>query len=122
MTDLADRLRAALDHAEAVARAATPGPWRREHPDWPNTSIGNGDRTVIASAAGHGGSWPSAEDAAHIAANGPDVALRAIAAHRQIVDVHSDNCGSCDACGEVRGSEFLSVPFPCPTLLVIASI
>ncbi len=88
MSDLADQLRAALDRAEAVARAATPGPWRREHPDWPNTSIGNGHRTVIASAVGHGGSWPSAQDAAHIAANGPDVALRTIAAHRRIVGLY----------------------------------
>ncbi len=114
--DLVDQLLAALDRAEATARAATPGPWCREHPDWPNTSIGNGHRTVIASAAGHGGSWPTAEDAAHIAANGPDVALRAIAAHRRIVDRHQRGVSHPDECGRCNDS------YPCDDLRDLAAI
>lgn len=84
MTGLVEWLTAQLDADEALARAATPGPWRRTHLEWPrNTSISGGDgRRVVVSCVG----FPSAADADHILANDPAAVLRTVAAHREILD------------------------------------
>jgi hypothetical protein len=88
-TDLADRLLAALDHAEAVARAASPGPWRlTPNGEVESAPLTEGDwmRAHIAGYFGHYEVQTPAADCAFIAANDPGHVLRAVAAHRQIVD------------------------------------
>lgn len=82
---LVERLRAALDRAEEIARAATPGPWHAGNA----TELGAADvyagREAVTSA--YAEPCCSYEDAVHMAANGPDVVLRTVAAHRKILDL-----------------------------------
>jgi hypothetical protein len=66
---LVDRIRAEIDEREALARAT-------QEPD----AAGWWEPADLAS-----GGYIPREDAAYIAANGPDVALRTIQAHREMV-------------------------------------
>lgn len=70
MTDLADRLRAALDHAEAVARDAQTAGLDDEWPFWIDR---DGDWEFEAA-----GAWRNQFK--------PAACLRTIAAHREIVE------------------------------------
>jgi hypothetical protein len=91
MTDLVDRLRAALDHAEEAARAASPGPWRLlEDGEVESAPLTEGDwmRAHVAGYFGHYEVRTPEEDCAFIAANDPVHVLRTIAAHRRIVERH----------------------------------
>lgn len=82
-----------LDQLEAIAKAATPGPWRVE--------VGNfNKRGTILTSAPEGESWTSpnhtpiacshlfserhAEDWTHIAATSPDVVLALVAAAKEL--------------------------------------
>ncbi len=89
MTDIADRLNAALDLAEQNARAASPGPWRFT-PDGEVESapLTEGDwmRAKVAGYFGHYEVRTPEGDRAFIAANDPPHVLRTIAAHRDIVE------------------------------------
>lgn len=79
--DLLDRLNAALDERERLARAATPGPWHAldggvvddDHEQWP----------VADTDSKH-----NREDRVFIAANDPTHVLRVITAHREVLRHH----------------------------------
>jgi hypothetical protein len=108
VTTLADRIRAALDETERVARAATPGPWRWG--DWSATfGTLEQDPYVLERAPGLG-PFPAlrhrdndaeqvlytepgvdhdeAANRTHIALHDPERELRMVAAHRKILDLH----------------------------------
>ncbi len=119
MTDLVDRLRAARDRHEQVALAATPGPWHAldggvvddDHEQWP---VADTD------------SKRNREDRVFIAANGPDVVLRTVAAHRRIVERHQPDLERPNPLGTL--CRYCSPPglaqtaWPCPDLRDSASI
>jgi hypothetical protein len=88
--DLIERLRLVLDEREKTARAAIQGPWytsTRNHLS-PYVVYGvsplGGDR--IVQVCNIEAAWQRHENAAFMVANGPDVALRTIQAHRKILD------------------------------------
>src|SRR5690242_10617954 len=112
-TDLAARLRAVVEERLAVARAATPGPWRAQ-------GFVNGEQGwwVIArqafEIASVGADLGDCENAEHIALNDPADAILACERDLWVLDQHrwvaaGVNCG-CDlamcSCGE-------HVPWPC---------
>lgn len=84
MPDLTPEL---LDKVEALAKAATPGPWSTEPPtsDTDGWSLGvkiGATRGGSIYAMPQGGQYPAA-DARHIAAASPDVVLQLVAAARE---------------------------------------
>jgi hypothetical protein len=87
VTDLLSWLRSALDLQAEIARAATPGPWRQGS----ITEFGTADVHALNDRVTAAYSEPccAAEDALHIAYNDPIMALRTVAAHREILDRHA---------------------------------
>lgn len=95
---LVERLRAALDRAEEIARAATPGPWwdspAQSAPS--HHTIRGGGRPAEKGRPGDVRSVASFDrrtsnrsaDIAFIVANDPAAVLRTVAAHRKILDRH----------------------------------
>jgi hypothetical protein len=95
MDDMIGFLRARLDEAEQVARAATCGPWTAKRAD---QSVYAQETSVVM--GGHDGGWyivPFQEeggegiepgDAEHIAHWDPDRALAEVEAKRRILDAH----------------------------------
>lgn len=91
-------LRNALARAEALARAATPGPWFAHAHDWGDhefaADIGTSPTPgpdATANVVGHG--WESGgvveqHDADFIAANSPDIVLRRVQAERAVLALH----------------------------------
>jgi hypothetical protein len=75
---------ARLDEAEALATAATPGPWEAEEGGESSAIITNVTMVVRRGWEGDGG-IDLAEDAQHIAANNPAYVLADIAAKRRLV-------------------------------------
>lgn len=101
--DIAAFLRARLDEREAVALAATPGPWESEGDDPTDDEVytvhdgEHGDLVgnVVAFARGGDRQQPNT---VHIADNDPEFVLADVAAKRQIIDW----------CGEVVGDRDLT--------------
>lgn len=103
MSDLAEKILAAITAKEAKAHAAFPGPWRyNPAKEWHSPEelakrpylrlpgeefVGAGaiDATIGVAATGPANNPQSMADAAFIADNGPDGALRRCAADREIV-------------------------------------
>lgn len=117
--NLVERLRAALDRAEEIALGTVvAAPW----------TVGSVTELGAADVVGAGGSHVTSaysepccaeEDATFIAANGPDVVLRTIQAHRALLRMHG-SCGSgsgrCDDGGHALEGE------PCAEIDLLASI
>lgn len=80
---LVERLRAAFDRAEEIARAATGGKWtaRTEYPHLVFQGDPNDFQTVSTNLAGS-----AAADAIFIAEHCPAHVLRTVAAHRKILE------------------------------------
>jgi hypothetical protein len=140
VTDLATWLLDRIAEDEAVAREATPGPWR-VHVSGEYTSVVSevpdpeygGRMTVIDASGEFCGSGPTVdatdEDLAHLARHDPARVLAECAAKRRIVALHRlidgvgswgnpvRGCGNCGACG-VDG-EYLTAG-PCLTVRLLA--
>lgn len=108
-----------LDETEAIARAATPGPW---------IAIDSGVMAVDDET------WPvdatesarDREDRVHIAAHDPARVLREVEAKRRILARHADPGHYCDASSQVEVTSFIAGEqvrhvWPCDTLLDLAS-
>lgn len=111
---LADFLRARLDEDEAVAREATPGPWRVDNPGFPEAIVDPAGEAIV-SGSRWGGEAPvfaSGEDAKHIARHDPARVLADVEAKRRIVDLHPNMLGWCQGCA--------SEAYPCRTLTLLA--
>lgn len=103
MSDLAERILAAIAAKETTARAAIPGPWRyNPAKEWHSPEelakrpylrlpgeefVGAGplDATIGVAATGPADDPQSMADAAFIADNGPDIVLRHCAGDRELV-------------------------------------
>ena len=83
MTDLHARLLAAVTARRELAQAATPGPWANR-----GRTILRPDGDYVVVGVGARKSWPSDEDAEHIAFNDPAQILRDIEAHLKILERH----------------------------------
>ena len=85
MNELVDRLRAALDRAEEIARAAG-----ARSMDWREDSAFLTDMVIpLPSQLRDRPGWMpmiTREDILHMAANDPRAVLRSVAAHRKIID------------------------------------
>lgn len=123
MSELVDRLRAALDRTEEVARATTCAvPWRVVDLQ---TDIN------VADVQGACGGYVTAsrdqpccavEDATFIAANDPASVLRSVAAHRKILDRHAPRTNILGLhCAYCSGADW-QLDWPCDDLLDVASI
>lgn len=75
MVSPAEEMREAARVLRERAGAATPGPWRREYPDAPNTGIVNESGTTVVPGVVARHRWPRPTDAEHIAALHPIAAL-----------------------------------------------
>lgn len=118
-------LLARLAEREALALAATVGPWAVEsqmsNPPRPVAVWGNDRRTIVVAS----GAQP---DILHIAANDPADTLRMVAAHRAIVELHS---GDAEWCGASQGGDGTHgnmafygqepMPMDCETLRALAA-
>jgi hypothetical protein len=114
-----------IDRVEAVARAATPGPWiTPDHDDQPGmlevrtaheADIMIGYVADVATA-----------DAHHIALHDPANVLRRCTADRKILEVHKPYGGrgygghACTGCGELNEDWAVDHTNDCPTLLALA--
>ena len=121
--ELVDFLRARLDEDEAVARAATPGPWSvndESFAEW----ISSADGVEVVAGGRWGGEAPAfetTEDALHIARHDPARVLAEVEAKRALLEEHAqgslpdgvmlDECRICGGMNEV---------WPCPTLRILA--
>jgi hypothetical protein len=87
MTDLVERLRAALDRTKQKARAATEGPWKVDNEAYAE-AIYAADGTAVVAGGRWGGEasvFESTEDALHIASWDPNNVLRLIERDRALV-------------------------------------
>jgi hypothetical protein len=128
VTTLADQVRAALDETERIARDACQENWR-----WYAE-----DKTVITHRD-EDGEWDAYRptgtraDAYHIAHNDPASALRMVAAHRKILDLHGPDdqrnrrgtfdqrrCVACLTDRYGYSDDWEPDPWPCPTVLALA--
>ncbi|MEU2788994.1 DUF6221 family protein [Streptomyces sp. NPDC007100] len=117
-------LRDRLDEDEAVARAASPGPW---------TQVGIGDYgwAVSFNRPDYAGVETEDDDqgradADHIARHDPARVLAEVEAKRRLLVVHAksssyDGCATCDAgndsCGCLGGAHW---EYPCDTMKLLA--
>jgi sRNA-binding protein len=139
--DLADKLTKALNDEERIALAALfhPGKYDPDLREWIRTGTDDGEwRTGSGSASdacrvegigitiydegGH-----TEEQAAHIAFQDPARALRRVAAHRKILEIHkrhpnpyNANESACQECDEYRHETDFSTEQACPTVLALA--
>lgn len=95
MTDIAAFIAQRLDEDEAVARAATPGPWAVDDESYPESILNPEDHVVVG-----GGKWGGeapvfdAEDAKHIARHDPARALLRVKAGRNLLARYSKTLSS----------------------------
>lgn len=89
---------ARLDEREALARSASPGPWRLDSDRFPESIHGAGGDDVVS-----GGRWGGEarvfdrdEDAAHIVDNDPQAVLDDVAAKKAILDDYARYCADVD--------------------------
>lgn len=114
--------RLAEDERGAIAAMqADPAPWLIDvRKPWPGdpwrTRINSSSRGALAQADGAFVNYqqPTAE---HIARHDPARVLAEVAAHRRIVELHSDDDGSCSCCGSAGEYD---VPWPCKTVELLA--
>jgi hypothetical protein len=131
--DLHDWITQQIDHSEAIALAATAGPWHVTEYNWQTDfDAGIGTSPGEVDIVGHGyegGGVERVEDARHIAAHDPAAVLRRCAADRKILEHHSPIGGGwpghyvCAGCGYDGG--YCPEPYTehvndCPTLLALA--
>lgn len=120
MTDLVEWLETAISKWEAAAKAASPGPWRRDY----HAAFMHG----VITADGHslaGGALIESRNVNHIALNDPAVVLRRCVADRKILQEHSAEPGwttTCSTCSARSDDPYswTHADFPCPTLLALA--
>lgn len=131
---LVEFLTARLDEDEAVARAATPGPWQwddRGDDDPVLETVARGKRysdgsegaaATIINAWGHDewGVVVEDADAAHIARHDPTRVLAQVAASRTILEAHGPlvigSQSYCSSCGDVPVEDF-----PCETVRALTA-
>lgn len=116
-TDLVERLRAVLDEADRVAKAARSGRWHvTEERDLVVAEWASGPRRVARCE----GSIPTgnAHNAAYIIAWQPDVALRMVEATREVLERHKPT-GLYDMCSWCNSDRHYQ-PSPCPDVLTEA--
>jgi hypothetical protein len=114
---LTEFLLARVAEDEAIARAATPGPWYWEEPStekWPmcDESLVSRDRdekgyerrVLVGWGYDASGIEGSDEDRAHIAHHDPARVLAECTAKRQIIDIHSSPFDDIAEAAEQRGS------------------
>jgi hypothetical protein len=130
--DLMAYLRARYAEQRAVARAATPGPWRWI-PDSGNSatmdrgqleSVETGEDVVNASGENTPGwVWARDEDRAHIAAWDPATVLADLDAKEAILAEHTQMDSSCRTCCDNAGDRdyVMCAHFPCRTLRLLGS-
>jgi hypothetical protein len=120
MSDLITRLREAIDEAERIALAASPGPWSA-NPEQDEVIAVDGVTVADAFALS---SNQTRATAAHIVATCPVRTLRMVAAHRKILDLHAPYVAVagdpiCQTC--LEGSHlYAESAYPCPTLLLLS--
>lgn len=122
-TTLLDRLTAAIDEDERIARDATPGPWRVDNVDYPESIVNDDYEHPVA-----GGRWGDEAtifervgDAFHIARQDPKATLLRCAADRKIVERHSKRGKSVLRNGEfIDYCAYCQQPIPCPDLRDLA--
>jgi hypothetical protein len=116
-------LKARLDEAEAVAKAAqAPSPWK--------AATHESDHWIVTDAAGepliYDEGTPSLEEAAHIALHDPDRELRVVAAKRAILARHfpikwDGEHIACAWCSDdIEAGPGL--PWPCPDVRDLAAV
>lgn len=137
--DLVTFLRARFDEDEALARAATPGPWvGRDLENAVDPTITGdgvdewGEPTYVAQTAYDGLSdttTNSVADARHIIRHDPARVLAEVAAKRAIIGLHAvvepgewRTVAACAQCGDARTYESYMVEWPCPTLRALAQV
>ena len=112
---LTEFLLARIAEDEAVATAATPGPWRHNQ----DGDVLSSEWCVVDTESG--ANPPDVTDAAHIARHDPARILAECEAKRQIIDEHQIEVGGasqcCVRCG-VPGYE--SIEAPCDTIKYLA--
>ncbi|WP_435279301.1 DUF6221 family protein [Streptomyces sp. 1222.5] len=93
MPDLHGWITQQIDHTEAIALDATPGPWHVTKYDWPSDfDAGIGTSLGEVDVVGHGyegGGVEHVRDACHIAAHDPAAVLRRCEADRRILARHT---------------------------------
>lgn len=114
MTDLVERIRAALDAEEARLRALPPFPWKLDPDD--DEAVLAADDIQVAEAFALSSNQTRLV-AAHIALHDPERELRMVAAHRKILDLHHDveHPEYPDCCAECGNT------YPCATVLTLAN-
>lgn len=123
---LVERLRAALDRAEEIARAAAaPSLHWREDSAWLTDMLD----PLPSQRAERAPGWQpmiTPEEIKHIAANDPAHVLRTVAAHRKILDRHAPvelERTVCEVCSSrTWDDEELIGTYPCVDVLALASI
>jgi len=136
-------LLAAHQQAEELARAATPGPWEPEGDDPTDDEaytvhdgehgdlVGNPVAYVRDGMWGRRGEGCTQANMRLIAGHADPVAvLRRVAADRQILAEHADDCGDCRVCCDAGLTEYVhdygvvemrsGESFPCRTVLLLA--
>jgi hypothetical protein len=147
MSDIAEFLTAQLDEDEAIARAATPAPWRSAVSSDGRSRVLGGphvrpgqtsDNRIVCRDGVYPADWPteivnSKVDAVHIARHDPARVLREVAVKRRVLARHrlatdedlgwSSYVGACFGCGTY--GEFADARTPdvndCPELRDLAA-
>jgi hypothetical protein len=131
MNDIAVRIAEQLDHHEAVAQAATPGPWEQVVDDHGRGEV---DASIwadsityyVAEKIASGGAHIA--DAEHIALNDPRAVLSRCAADRRILARHAPHSmGGCTVCeaphwGVKVCNRCYGKAWPCDDIKDLASI
>lgn len=129
MTTIIEFLEARIAEDEAVARAATPGPWAVQTAEEGTTTYWGIEDVVPIGINMEWSSWEStidtAETAAHIARFDPARMLAECKAKRAILALHVCRCpdAGCTDCGECSGRHHADPePFPCDTVKTLAQV
>jgi hypothetical protein len=119
-----------IDHTEAIALDATPGPWHVTEYNWQTDfDAGIGTSPGEVDVVGHGyegGGIEYLRDARHIAVHDPATVLRRCTADGKILEVHKPYGGrgygghACTGCGELNEDWAVDHTNDCPTLLALA--
>lgn len=120
MTSLVERLQAALADAELAANQCVERDWRVDGANSCQVYVRREDystRTIAWCGNGHEDDF---SNVIHIAHNDPARVLRQVAAHRKILEIHSDTGdGDCRGCGLGNDGESLETVESCPTRLAL---
>lgn len=124
---LAERVLAAIEETERIARAALLGPWTAAAYNEITTSAPVPDNLVVAHGDCGGGVYDDAT-AAHIAHNDPATVLLGCEGNREIVGLHSPHDAwrgpelqhVCTTCGQIAEGDWVDGFYPCDTLRALA--